>query len=143
MKTIYFLCDFENKVAIDAVTEIPSVWGSATGLNETNCADLSDLGYPGRGFVTQINATNMGIDPASMLATKQGVLSREWDEVRAERDRRIYEVRWRIERHNDEEALGSDLSEPDIAPVLSYIQTLRDLPNVQKDPMSISWPPMP
>ena len=64
------------------------------------------------------------------------------DTARAERDRLIESVRWRIERHNDELALGSEPTEP-LEPLLRYTQALRDVPQQAGFPETISWPELP
>lgn len=60
-------------------------------------------------------------------------------EVRGERDRKIAEVRWRIERHQDQVAMGIQPQEP-LLPILEYVQALRDVPNQEGFPNSIIWP---
>ena len=64
------------------------------------------------------------------------------DTVRAERDRLIESVRWRIERHNDELSLGSEPTEP-LEPLLQYVQALRDVPQQSGFPESVEWPQCP
>ena len=59
--------------------------------------------------------------------------------ARAERDRLIESVRWRIERHSDELALGSEPTEP-LEPLLQYVQDLRDVPRQSGFPGDIDWP---
>ena len=61
------------------------------------------------------------------------------DTARAERDRLIESVRWRIERHSDELALGSEPTEP-LEPLLQYVQALRDMPQQSGFPGDIDWP---
>ena len=61
------------------------------------------------------------------------------DTARAERDRLIESVRWRIERHSDELALGSEPTEP-LEPLLQYTQALRDVPQQAGFPGDIDWP---
>ena len=61
------------------------------------------------------------------------------DTVRAERDQLIESVRWRIERHSDELALGREPTEP-LEPLLQYVQDLRDVPQQTGFPEAISWP---
>lgn len=58
------------------------------------------------------------------------------------RDRLIESVRWRIERHNDELALGSEPTEP-LEPLLQYAQALRDVPQQSGFPESYSLPKTP
>ena len=62
--------------------------------------------------------------------------------ARAERDRLIASVLWRIERHSDELALGSEPTEP-LEPLLQYTQTLRGVPQQSGFPETISWPELP
>lgn len=64
------------------------------------------------------------------------------DTARAERDRLIESVRWRIERHSDELALGSEPTEP-LEPLLQYTQALRDVPQQEGFPESVEWPQCP
>ena len=64
------------------------------------------------------------------------------DTARAERDRLIESVRWRIERHSDELALGSEPTEP-LEPLLQYVQSLRDVPQQTGFPESVEWPQCP
>lgn len=64
------------------------------------------------------------------------------DNTRAKRDRLIESVRWRIERHNDELALGREPTEP-LEPLLQYVQALRDVPQQAGFPEVVEWPDMP
>ena len=64
------------------------------------------------------------------------------DTARAERDRLIESVRWRIERHSDELALGSEPTEP-LEPLLQYVQALRDVPQQAGFPEAVGWPQCP
>ena len=64
------------------------------------------------------------------------------DTARAERDRLIESVRWRIERHSDELALGIVPTEP-LEPLLQYTQALRDVPQQAGFPESVEWPQCP
>ena len=64
------------------------------------------------------------------------------DTARAERDLLIESVRWRIERHRDELALGSVPTEP-LEPLLQYTQALRDVPQQTGFPAGINWPEVP
>lgn len=63
-------------------------------------------------------------------------------EVRAERDKKIATVQWRKDRYADEVALGLTPTEP-IEPILEYIQALRDVPEQEGFPTTITWPDEP
>ena len=62
--------------------------------------------------------------------------------ARAKRDQLIESVRWRIERHSDELALGSEPTEP-LEPLLQYTQALRDVPQQAGFPEDVEWPQCP
>jgi hypothetical protein len=62
--------------------------------------------------------------------------------ARAKRDYLIESVRWRIERHRDEVALGSEPTEP-LEQLLQYVQALRDVPQQTGFPLEINWPDVP
>lgn len=76
------------------------------------------------------------IDPPQPTADQMA------DTARAERDRLIESVRWRIERHNDELALGREPTEP-LEPLLQYAQDLRDVPQQAGFPEVVEWPQCP
>lgn len=65
--------------------------------------------------------------------------------ARLERDRRIQTVRWLIDRHRDEVALGrtTTLTNEDYRLVLQHVQDLRDLPEQEGFPGTIDWPVLP
>ncbi len=66
----------------------------------------------------------------------------EWVKVRAERDRRIEAFKWRVDRQRDFVSLGLAQYET-LAPILQYVQALRDIPQTQTDPLNIVWPEEP
>ena len=61
------------------------------------------------------------------------------EQIRSKRDSLISEIRWRVERHDDEVAMGMTPTE-DISPVLIYIQELRDITTQPGFPGSVVWP---
>jgi hypothetical protein len=63
-------------------------------------------------------------------------------QVRAERDAKIYAVRWRIERAKDELDFGVPLTEP-LEPLLQHVQLLRDVPAQDGFPENVEWPDEP
>ena len=66
-------------------------------------------------------------------------------EARAERDRRIDAIRWRIERYQTQEAAGLETTdtEENYKEILLYVQALRDIPKQAGFPEAIEWPEEP
>ena len=65
--------------------------------------------------------------------------------MRQQRDGRIADVQWLIERHQSELALSrpTTLSEAEHFLVLQYVQDLRDVPAQSGFPTAIEWPVTP
>lgn len=63
-------------------------------------------------------------------------------EARAERDRRIDAVRWRIERYQTQLAAGLETTDTaeQYQALLIYVQALRDVPVQEGFPDTIEWP---
>ena len=66
-------------------------------------------------------------------------------EARAERDRRINAIRWRIERYQTQEAAGLETTDTaeNYKAILLYVQALRDVPEQAGFPDAIEWPEEP
>lgn len=66
-------------------------------------------------------------------------------EARAERDRRIEAIRWRIERYQTQEAAGMETTDTaeHYKAILLYVQALRDVPEQSGFPEAIEWPEEP
>lgn len=66
-------------------------------------------------------------------------------EARAERDRRIDAIRWRIERYQTQAAAGLETTdtEEQYKDILLYVQALRDIPEQAGFPDAIEWPEQP
>lgn len=66
-------------------------------------------------------------------------------EVRAERDRRIEAIRWRIERYQTQAAAGLETTDTaeQYKDILLYVQALRDVPAQAGFPDAIEWPEEP
>lgn len=63
-------------------------------------------------------------------------------EIRAERDRRIDAIRWRIERYQTQLAAGLETTDTaeQYQALLMYVQALRDVPEQAGFPNIIEWP---
>lgn len=74
--------------------------------------------------------------PDDVIAPDQAV------SIRLERNRRIGLVRWLVDRHRDEIALGraTTLTGEDYLVVLQHIQDLRDVPEQDGFPAQVVWP---
>ena len=80
------------------------------------------------------------IDPVELaLIRKQSPV---WKDIDTQRESKIQAMRWRMDRHNDEVALGVTPTE-DIVPILTYVQALRDLPVTITDLNNVVWPSVP
>lgn len=66
-------------------------------------------------------------------------------EARAERDRRIEAIRWRIERYQTQAAAGLETTDTaeHYKAILLYVQALRDVPEQAGFPDAIEWPEEP
>ena len=66
-------------------------------------------------------------------------------DVRAERDRRINAVQWRIERYRSQDAANTPTTDAPntYAALLAYVQALRDVPSQTGFPSNVSWPTEP
>lgn len=66
-------------------------------------------------------------------------------EARADRDRRIDAIRWRIERYQTQEAAGLETTDTaeHYKAILLYVQALRDIPEQAGFPDAIEWPEEP
>ena len=93
---------------------------------------------------SDIQAHKEGVVPMTKKETEAHLAPKPptADDIRAERDRLIESVRWRIERHSDELALGSEPTEP-LESLLQYTQALRDVPQQAGFPESVEWPQCP
>lgn len=67
------------------------------------------------------------------------------EQARADRDSRIEEIRWRIERYTDQKAAGAPTTDTaaQYASVLQYVQGLRDITLQAGFPASVNWPVVP
>ena len=79
-----------------------------------------------------------------LIETDSWILHNEkqWDIIRNTRDSLIVDFRWRIDRQKDLIDLGKSSSDS-LIPLLQYVQILRDIPQTQMDPFSITWPELP
>lgn len=104
--------------------------------NQNNVFAYSDIQTPKDGLakITEQEALELTNPPPT---TEQLA-----EQVRAERDAKIEQVRWRIERAKDETALGVPLTEP-LEPLLQHVQALRDVPQQSGFPESVEWPAEP
>ena len=101
-----------------------------------NVYAYSDIQTPKEGLVTLTKKETEAI------LNPQPTSEQLADAARAERDRLIESVRWRIERHSDELALGIEPTEP-LEPLLQYAQDLRDVPQQAGFPEAVEWPELP
>lgn len=62
--------------------------------------------------------------------------------VRADRDRRIEAMIWRVQRYESEVRQGATTTD-DIAVLDAYLQALRDVPQQDGFPLNVSWPDVP
>lgn len=131
--------------------EVPATYGNITGLSAVDYSVLRDLeasfpdennSYKNLGFLTEEDALSLGVAKVDIDKMKAGAWEMKWSSLEQERSDLIQDQRWRIDRHNDEIALGRTPTE-DIKPVLDYCQAIRDLPKTNPDPYNIVWPTIP
>lgn len=85
------------------------------------------------------------VDGQFVLKTDDAAKEQVAAEVRAERDRRIDAVRWRIERYQTQRdaALETTETSAKYKKLLKYLQSLRDIPLQEGFPNSVEWPTEP
>ena len=90
----------------------------------------------------QINETDTGLEALGFDADERK--EQKAVEVRAERDRRIADVRWRIERYQTQEAAGLETTDTveQYKAILLYVQALRNVPEQEEFPENVTWPEM-
>lgn len=64
-------------------------------------------------------------------------------EVRAERDRRIDNFYWRIQRYERETRMGVSPTTDDLAAMDQYVKDLADVPEQAGFPETVNWPTEP
>ena len=80
-----------------------------------------------------------------VLTSSAEAIEQKKDEARAERDRRIKAILWRIERYQTQEAAGLETTDTaeHYKEILLYVQALRDIPEQEGFPDAIEWPEEP
>ena len=79
-----------------------------------------------------------------VLTSSDEAIEQKAAEARAERDRRIEAIRWRIERYQTQAAgLETTDTAEQYREILLYVQALRDVPEQAGFPDAIEWPEEP
>lgn len=80
-----------------------------------------------------------------VLTSSAEAIEQKKAEARAERDRRIDAIRWRIERYQTQDAAGLETTDTaeQYKAILLYVQALRDVPEQAGFPDAIEWPEEP
>lgn len=83
-------------------------------------------------------------DGQFVLTTSDEAIEQLKQEARAERDRRIDAIRWRIERYQTQAAAGIETTDTaeQYKAILLYVQALRDVPKQEGFPENVTWPEM-
>ena len=83
-------------------------------------------------------------DGQFVLTTSNEAIEQRKQEVRAERDRRIDAIQWRIERYQTQNAAGLETTDTmeQYKAILLYVQALRDVPEQEGFPENVTWPEM-
>lgn len=127
---------------------VPAVHGTITGLSDVDYSVLRDLGsvfgdtYKNLGFLTEEDALSIGVLQETLEVMKKSAYELAWNQLDEERSDRIDAQQWRINRYNQQVALGIPPTE-DIIPVLKYCQDIRDLPKKYPNPFVMVWPAIP
>lgn len=102
-------------------------------------AALLDAASTGKVIQAGPDGAPIAVDPPTPSAETLA------ERARRRRDREIAAVRWRLDRHDDELALGREptLSAEAIQAVREYVQALRDLTLQPNFPAEIEWPVLP
>lgn len=84
-------------------------------------------------------------DGQFVLTVSDEAIEQRKKQVRAERDRRIDAIKWRIERYQTQDAAGLETTDTaeHYKAILLYVQALRDIPEQAGFPDAIEWPEEP
>ena len=91
---------------------------------------------------------SLGMDDESVESVQRAAADYErqqWQQIKVQRDKRIYDVEWRIHRMYREEQLSLPRSDGDamIQKIHEYIQALADLPQQFARADDVEWPEVP
>lgn len=142
--TIMFLVNKGSK-EVPFAGRVPGEYQNMTGLQGMTydaVRDLSCLGHPELGFMSYEDARALSVPIQTLDRMKAAAIDIEWNVLEPQRAALIQDIRWRIDRWNDEAALGRTPTEA-LEPLLEYTQAIRDLPDVTDNPFVIVWPPIP
>ena len=113
-------------------------------INETGDFPLMD--HDSIGEDTEHTVSDyMQVNDEFVLTSSAEAIEQRKEEARAERDRRIDAIRWRVERYQTQLAIGVETSDTETKykKILKYIQALRDIPLQENFPEYIEWPKEP
>jgi hypothetical protein len=141
-KTTSFTTDFASGLPEGYVqvmrTGVPQA-GEGYAVNESRPAYIDNM------WVQVFSIDSVGT-PEEIAIKDAEVLAKNWRELREERDERIYQCNFRLERHREQKELGipTTMSDAEYTLWLQYRQQLRDLPTIVENVAIFnSWPTPP
>lgn len=140
------------------ITTLPHRIRLSNGLTKTDNTTFTDSDLVSAGITTVADTPSYNANTHKLvwnrettewdvteLSTEElsSLTASKWIQVRERRDLLLSRADQRVLRYQSEERVGITTHTDSIADLDTYMQELRDIPQTNSDPDSISWPTLP
>ena len=140
------------------ITTLPHRIRLSNGLTKTDNATFTDSDLVSAGITTVADNPSYNANTHKLVWNRETtewdvteltqdeldqITDSKWIQVRSQRDYLLSEADQRVLRYQSEERAGITTHTDSISDLDTYMQELRDIPQTNSDPDSISWPTAP